>query len=418
MVKLLRSPSIITWSTMLLRAIVVVFVTPIILVSTNFPEEESANWILYLTVYNLVMLLDVGFTPTFVRHFAYSLSCKNKYEGLTTDLLVMIQNKIYLLISGGALFFVVAILIWSEMVLSIGSFTFSISVVSVLYTGRYISVLEGIGKILLARTVILCQVLSQILFLSLSLSSELSMDWVLTLYYFPCVVTLVYLRYMGEKCLQTHNTGNFVHLEKYTKEICKQAGKSAISLLSTVGAIQIITLYYSQLKEVDNSAAILYSMMLIRQIANFSQVPFYTKIPLLSSLHANGDIKRQKYISFVCIGSSIFLLFISGLCVSLLNELFQVDGRWHLPILSSQMWMVLVFSFMIERSLAMLQHYLATSNIVVWHVTGPLFCLFTLIGFYYCVVQNYNEYSVSLPILLSSLLILIFVSVRFRRIIF
>ncbi|MDH5987950.1 hypothetical protein L8R81_23645, partial [Vibrio splendidus] len=397
MVSFTKSPSVITWLTMVARAIVVIFFTPLILLSNIYLESESSSWILYLSIYNLMMLLDVGFTPTFVRHYAYSLSFKNGFEDLTTDILDRIQGRIYFLISSGGAIFVTITLIWLEIPLSLGTLVFSLSIIVVLYTGRYISCLEGTGGIYLVRVVILCQVIFQLLLLSFSIYSNSTVDSLILLYYFPCIITFFYLRYKSKIYISKFSAGNYASYEKYKSIINKQAGKSAISLIATIGMIQIMTLYYSQLETVDNSSLILYSMMLIRQFSNFSQVPFFTKIPLLSKLYATGDVELLKVKSLTYISLSVGFLCFIGVSVGLWNDYFSIGSEWHLPILSTKYWLLLVIAFMLERLVAMLQHYLSIKNVIIWHITGPLFSFFSLTIFCFCIVKGLSDYSISLP---------------------
>ena len=72
MLKVLDSPVLMSWINMFSKLGVLLFLTPIAL--SNFTPPDSALWLVYLTLFSFILLFDMGFSPTFVRIFGYTLS--------------------------------------------------------------------------------------------------------------------------------------------------------------------------------------------------------------------------------------------------------------------------------------------------------------------------------------------------------
>ena len=68
--RVFNSPVLMTWSASAARSLNLLVVLPLIV--TRLEAPEIAVWYLFVTLIQLQLLADLGFSPTFVRVFAYA----------------------------------------------------------------------------------------------------------------------------------------------------------------------------------------------------------------------------------------------------------------------------------------------------------------------------------------------------------
>ena len=65
-----QSPVLMTWGSSSARSLNVLILLP--LIATRYEAAEIAVWYLFMSLFQLQLLADLGFSPTFVRVFAYA----------------------------------------------------------------------------------------------------------------------------------------------------------------------------------------------------------------------------------------------------------------------------------------------------------------------------------------------------------
>lgn len=390
MVNPFRNTSIVSWITMVFRALVVLLFTPWIM-----SIEQTSNWVTYLAIYNFAILADLTFTPTFSRFYAYCSGQGEKFNDIDYGGLDYIQKRFFLIVSIFGLGLSLVSIVYVIGVVSYSSLILCSSVFITLYTGRYVSVLEGCGSILYVRQVILCQVIVQCLGLLISVAFGFDFFLFVLFYYMPASVSFFLLRSASKQYISVSTRFNMGVVTKYRKVLISQSLKGAISLMSTIGTIQALTLFSSAHYE-SLGSNVIYSLMLIRQISNFCQVPFYVKIPMMATLYSSGEdrllLKKAFKLAIITTG----LLLSLGMIVPIISEMIDLLFSIRLPALFGSFWILLVIAFVFERTLALVAHYFALRNIILWHQSGPLFMLIVLSSFY---VLNISDVGVnSLPI--------------------
>lgn len=362
---ILSSITLITWLTMIIKSCLILIITPLIL--ERYSDAQAHEWVFSITIFQFIMLCDAGFTATFTRFFAYSFggdsSLKNKIFWVTST----IYSRIFILsISLGIIIYLYYKSLTTTSLLII--ITIAIS----LYSGRYVAYFEGSGKIKLSRLILLYQSIFQASLTLFTCFLSLPIEFVLISYFSPIVSTLlVYLYFIHKDGIVSNPDYQF----KERKLIISDGFKSAISLMTTIGAIQFVNIFTSQSEDIALQSNYLYFFMLLRQVFGFCQVVFYSKIPSLTILFSEGKLDEFSNSSKKYIITTIILGGISTIIIALLT---QITFVYNLPAAESKYILILGLAFALERSFAMYQQYLSIKKIIYWHYTGPIF-LFTMI---------------------------------------
>ncbi|MFM2637861.1 hypothetical protein [Vibrio vulnificus] len=373
--------------------------------------DDSNYWVTYLAIYNFAILADLTFTPTFARFYAYCSAQSSRFNDIDLEDLNYIQKEFFMILSFSGTVLVLISLIYVVGNITIDSLILCISVFITLYTGRYVSAVEGCGGILYVRQIILFQVLVQCIGLVLSVTFSFDLFFIIFLYYTPALISLFLLRLASKRYVSKKKEFNKRIIKKYRKVLMSQSLKGATSLLSTIGTIQALTLitstFYSSL-----SSNIIYSMMLIRQISNFCQVPFYIKIPVMAKLYSSGEeerlLKQAIQLSLV----TITLILSLGMLIPFISTIIDVWFNIKLPTILGLFWALLVFAFILERALALTSHYFALRNIILWHESGVLFMLVVLSSFFFLDFIGLSEKSLPVSLIIGSLCSLFYLYIK------
>jgi hypothetical protein len=149
--------------------------------------------------------------------------------------------------------------------------------------------------------------------------------------------------------------------------------------------IQASGLVYAQIGKPGELASFLLAMRLMQAVVQFSQAPFYSKIPAMARSYAQGH--REAVLSAACRGMrisyAVFLAGIFGIAVCLAPLLHIIHSKAH--FVSRDFWAAMAIAFFIERLGAMNMQLYSLSNHIVWHiangVTGAAYivlCFFTV----------------------------------------
>lgn len=392
------------------RASVVVFFTPLIIQNTSYSDNSS--WVFYLAVFNFALLLDGGFTPTFTRHYAYSISSEKnplRYRDIFRQ-----GQIIYLAIALLSCFVLPLFLcVYGENNNTV-AIIFVLIVASLLYQGRYVALLEGSGFIQFVRKTLFLQSVSQVIVLSICLALNVSQDFLIVYYICPTLITTLVFRFRCSRLVVGYDPSKSPRFER---QIIEQSLKTGVSTFLTIGTVQAATIFYSQIiLSNDESVSVLFSLMLIRQISNFAQVPFYTRIPQMANLYAKGSLKELRNLQLKNAILSMSLLSVVSTLVIPVNFSLSYFGFITLPIEGGAFWWLLILAFVFERGFAIYQHCLAVKNFVAWHKTAVVYCLCLSLTLYF--LNNIEHPILSLPIsiFVASLLSLCYLRILVRRV--
>ena len=411
------SPTMMTWGSHLSRSLSLLLVVPLIL--TRLDTADIALWYLFSTIIVLQGLADAGFSPTFARVLAFALGGKapDQLKDLrqpagraggdpnweTVEQICATMRVIYTRLTLVAMAGLGTLGTWAVAhpiaqssdsesawmawgVILLGS--------TVMLRGNTFSAyLQGMNRIALLRRWEALTSLGAILtsFTVLILGGGLlglviaHQSWM--------VLNILRNRWL----CRTIDDGRF---KTFTSKVVNptvfeavwpSAWRSGLGIAMSYGLIQLSGVIYAQLGSTEQVAMYLLSLQLMTMTSRFSQAPFYSKLPLLARLRAQGDTGEQVRLARrgMALSHWTFVLgFVGlGLFATPLLGLIGSNAAFADPLL----WALLGLGTMLERYGAMHIQLYSTTNHIIWHiangVSGTIYLvvslvLYTFIGVY------------------------------------
>jgi hypothetical protein len=163
---------------------------------------------------------------------------------------------------------------------------------------------------------------------------------------------------------------------KFSREVFQTAWpaawRSGLGVLLTAGFVHVTALAYAQLGNTLEVVAYFLALRLITAISQFSQAPFYSKLPLLAQLHAQG--KTSDLIGFAQRGMRFALwVYVAGAAMVAfgLEPALRFLGRSTVP-LDPLLWWLLAAGFFAERFGAMHLQLYSVTNHIIWHKVNAI----------------------------------------------
>lgn len=421
--RLWESPTLMTWLNLLAKSLTLVLVTPLVL--TRYSEAEIALWLLIASSITLVNMADLGFSTTFIRFLSYArrgmekedmdvyLSKDDSFEynakryepnwKFISDIFSNMKFTYRWLTLVSLLFLSISTLLMIKPINMLesphrGWMAWAVVVVSAslyLQGSIYNSFLQGMNKVAMAMRVAaffgLLTVLSNFTVLLLGgdifwliLSNQTGLLLGILGSYWLC-------HQVEEGIFKT-----FTKKAKYVASIFKfawsSAWKSGIGVFMSFGIQQIANLIIGQQDDSLEIASFLLASMFIRQIAQFSQAPFYSKIPTLAQLYVNKEFDSIIRLSKKGMFITYWLIFFGAIgLIIFVNPILNLIGS-NVEFISPKAWIFLLLGILIERYGAMHIQLYSISHKIIWHiangVTGGLFILI-----FFLLFDTYNYYA-------------------------
>lgn len=397
-----------TWMSHGAKILSLVIVLPLVL--KQLPEAEITLWFLFLLLSALHLLCDMGFVQTFSRAIAYAMGGAEQIKifNYATDrstnsevnwsLIKRICSTMYavyfrlffisfvIILIGGSLLLIKPISSCQDSATAWLSWTFVLAGSTIFLFGNlYSAYLQGINQIALLRRVeafcflgsaltCACVLLARGGLLGLVFSNQI---W--------RAITVVAKRY---SCGKVEN-GRFLDFRRSSldrdvfKAVWPSAWRSGLGVFMSYGLIQLSGLFFAQIEAGKSVASYLLGLRLIQAISQFSQAPFYSKLPILARLNASGSIeklialaKRGMFLAHSTYVVQIVLMSIFGPLI-----LGVINSKVAFP--DNLLWVLLTLAIFAERYGAMHIQLYSTTNHIVWHiangVTGAITILFSFL---------------------------------------
>lgn len=386
-----NSPTILTWGNMLSTSLKLLLLTPLILVKYNI--HEIAFWYLLLTINSFVLVVDFGFYPTFSRVVSYAFnglqsladveSGQHKGDGKPNwDLMKRLYGTInytYLIIS-----FIVLIVIFGFTYfpfknviektsehgqLWIAYYLYISSVFVAFFSRKFDAVIIGTNNIVLINR---WDIINNLL---VTITSLLAVYFNLQLYWLAAIqllfsLLLVSRDYYLERIICDGNFKKFKFFS-FDKEIfnwCWQpTWRSGVLILCSAGINQATGLIYSNVSDAAQLAAYLLTLKLITTISQFSQAPFYSKLPIFTGLRIKNSLNELTETTATSMRKSLWIYSI-GACSLILI------GNWCLHLIGSKAALVnsnvlilIALVLFLERQHAMHAQIVVTTNKVPFY---------------------------------------------------
>ncbi|HHT9146717.1 MAG TPA: lipopolysaccharide biosynthesis protein [Candidatus Wunengus sp. YC61] len=407
-----ESPTIMTWTNLSTKILSTIIVLPLLL--RRFDTAEIAMWYLFSSLMIIQTFMDLGFNDTFVRVFSFGYGGAGKTN--LGDLRVISRKEretnwdtieaiwstvawIYARLSVVVfvLYVVVGPLMLKKNILSLqnpkegwiayGVITLCSTVQ--FYGSRYNVYLQGVDKVALVNRwgtiASLCAILTSfaVLYifgdlLTLVIANQI---WIVI----NVVRNYFLARYVEDGRLKSFRLVGYDRL--ILQSVWPSAWRSGIGVLMTNGVVNASGLIYAQVGNVKDVASYLLGFRLIQTVVMFSLAPFYSKLPLMARLRAEGKIEEQvviakrgmRYAYWVYVAGFLGI----GLFADPLLGIIKSNAKFVSPLL----WSLMGIAFYVERFGAMHIQLYSTTNHIIWHrangITGIIYLLlsFGLIRF-------------------------------------
>ena len=393
-----NSPTLTTWGSMAVRLAGVLLMLPLVL--RQFPPAEVAVWQLFASLFTLVLLLDFGVTPTAARMLAYARGgatlddmAAMRHRKPTSDLATDVAQehntlaRVYgalrwlyprLALLAVVLFAVVGTLgllkpiaqcvapqrMWLAWgVVLLGSY--------VAFVGNaYAATLQGLNHIAPLRRWEVASGLGQIV---CSLTALLNGADLLVLILVYQSWTL-FNTWRNRRLLLAlapqlrQQTSQFD--PGVTGQMWPQVWRSGLGVLFGQGIVQASGLAYGQFAAAADVASYLLALRVVTTLSQFSQAPFYSKLPQLATLHAQGAREQQLVLAQAGMRLAQWVLVAGALAVGFgLPWLLQAIGS-QTHFVSAQVWALMAIAFFVERFGAMHLQLYSLTNHIVWHIAN------------------------------------------------
>ena len=403
-----------TWGSFFSRSLSLVIVLPLLL--TRLSTEEIALWYLYMTIISFQMLIDIGFSTTFSRVIAYAMggagvddlkSPKDQNNGRanwrTLELICSEMRVVYsrlgivwpmLLAIFGTLALVKPVSHVQNTLLAWIAWGVILVVSTITLRGNiYSSYLQGVNQIALLRRWEAITSIGAIVtsFLVLILGGGLlglvlaHQSWQL--------LNILRNRWLSG-VVENGHFKSFAREKKNKKvfdAVWPSAWRSGVGHFMTYGLVQASGVLYAQVGTAASVTSYLLALRLIQTVSQFSQAPFYSKLPVLVRLFAEGKkdelvvlAKKGMGLSYWCYVAGFIGVGISG------GPLLKFIGS-NADFPTNLLWSLMGMAFFVERYGAMHLQLYSITNHIIWHIANGIagsiyivvsFMFFRLIGVY------------------------------------
>lgn len=404
-----NSPTFMTWGSFASKSLSLILVLPLLL--NRFSTEEIALWYLFSIIIGLQMLVDLGFSPTFSRVIAYGMGGLNTDElkdlrsikhsvkqsepnWKTIEKICSTMRAIYLRLTGISIFLLATLGTWAlvkpvSATADITSAWIAWGVILIVSTltllgNTYNAYLQGVNEIALLRRWEALTSLGAIAstFLVLLLGGGLlglviaHQSWK--------VLNILRNRWLCTKV----EDGRFQKFRGWKIDptvfnaVWSSAWRSGLGVFMTYGLVQLSGIIYAQVGEVSKVASYLLALRLIQMVSQFSQAPFYSKLPVLAKLRSEGNLKQQVSIAKrgMLLAYWTYVVGFIGLGI-FATPLLKLIGS-NAEFVSPSLWSLMGLGIFAERYGAMHIQLYSTTNHIIWHivtgVSGTIYLVISL----------------------------------------
>lgn len=404
LVRLWHSPTATTWGSLAIRLAAMLVVLPVVLM--RFAPPEVALWQLFSTLFMLAMMLDFGLAPTFVRLLSFARGGATLVEmarmqrsaaaparpanPAVAGSVLATSRWLYPRIATGvtvllAVFGTVSLIKpvaqtqdmfaeWVAWSVVLGSTGLS------LWGGGYSAALQGMEKIAEMRRWEMVTGFCQIVTSGIVLAFGGHLLALVSTYQAWAVLGAIRNRWL----LRRLHPELFATLPAPYPEVIKvawpAAWRSGFGVLMSQGIVQASGVVYSQLAPAAEVASYLLALRLVLIISQFCQAPFYSKLPRLAALQAEGKTADQVRIAQKGMQTSYWVFAMLSIAVLvgywMILAIRRIDSVYFF---NPMVFSLLSLGFFVERMGAMHIQLYSLTNHIIWHiatsVTGVLMIL-------------------------------------------
>ena len=208
----------------------------------------------------------------------------------------------------------------------------------------------------------------------------------------------------------------FIHkgLDKdLVRTIWPAAWRSWAGILMSYGVVQASGLVVAQIGTTPTVSAYLFSLKILDIIKNFSNAPFYSKIPLYNRLFAEGNMngllaRVENGIRYSLLTFSVAAIFVGIAGQPLLNLIGS-----NVSLVPVWMWIAMSMAYFLERYGALHLQLYSITNDIVWHIAnGVSGLIFITMSFILTTFAGYGVISFPLALIISNLSFFVWYTAR------
>ena len=391
-----HSPTLTTWGSLAVRLASVVLVLPLVL--SRYDAPEVAVWQLFSVLFTLALLFDFGLAPTFARLLAYArggasvaqmaapaaqapaalASATMSTEGAMAVLAT--QRWLYARLAV-ATTLVVAVLgslalahpiaqttdprnawaAWGVVLLTLG----------IGFWGNgFGAALQGMDRIALLRRWEMGCGLAQVLSSAAVLLAGGDLLALVASYQFWVVFNALRNRRLMQREFPAL-MATAPHADRAVLRVMWPATwRSGVGVLMSQGVVQTSGVVYSQFAAPADVAAYLLALRIITVVGQFSQAPFYSKLPQLAKLHVAQQRPAQLALAQrgMRMAHWTFVAGAAAVALALPSVLAAIGSR--VAFVAPDVWAVMCLAFFAERFGAMHLQLYSVTNHIVWHIAN------------------------------------------------
>ena len=381
-----------SWGTHLARALRLVVLLPLVL--SQLEVGSIAVWLLFTTIGSYVVLIDFSLTATFSRAIAFAMGgaqsigdlrrapSERADEAPNEQLLTRICSTQQLTYRYYSLFILLPVGLVGTLALlrpiaalpapDVGWAAWALVLLGLAARVRdyqYIGFLTGADRIaLLARWQTLVEVGSVVSCVAVVLAGK----GLLALVFAEQLWAVIGMLCNRRLCRKVRG-GLFSRCvagpfdRRVFDSLWQRVWRSGLGVVFSFGLPQASGLIYAQVATSAQTATFLLHWQLIRMISTFSLPPFYTLLPRLASLRAQGRVAEQVAVARRGMMWSAATFVVCFALIGLLGKKFlalvssnaDFDGGW--------LWWLIGVAFLAERFGSMHLNLYSTTNHIIWH---------------------------------------------------
>lgn len=427
---LFNSATLMTWFSLSAKLLNPLLLLPLVL--TSYTTGEIALWFLLSIIASFQLVFDMGFSQTFIRAIAYSTSGNQtskagdnfnsvdsawKYEkkySVEINEVIATMHTIYFRI-GIAAFLILGLFGSLVLAAPIADYadqpeswyawlvvlvTTSISV----WGGKYSALLQGVNKIALFRKWEAITSTVSILTSAIVVLNGYSLFTLIATSQLFVVIAVA-------RNIMLCNQLKEINLSRIKSRIYKKiynlvwpsAWRSGIGILAGFGTIQATGLLVAQFGAASEAASYMLALRLIQTVSQFSQAPFYTKIPTLAKLKAQGRINELVNTAETGMRYSYFSYLTGFFILALLTAPTLTYINSNIEYVGDIFWAILGVAIFLERYGAMHIQLYSVTNKIIWHIANGLTGIL-LTASIVLLYKFFGIYAFPISILVSNLL--------------
>lgn len=396
--KFWKSPTLMTLFSLGTKPLSFLLLLPLIL--TKFSSEVIALYYLLGTFISLQALADFGFYNTFVRFISFGLSggC-NEINDLTriesvsrkiglpnialTGDIIGTMKKVYGILTAVVILLLIFL---SPLLLK------TINQIENPYEGwfSWVAIIIGSGfnfngrkfsNFLLGQNKVALVRKWEGIFSLMAFISNL-----LVMYFYASIVLLIISNqfwlivgfFRNRYLANSNNELRFSQFRdsKFNKDLFRItwpfAWKAGISSLGSQGTASASGIIYAQIGQAADVATYLFAVRVIMILRSFAQAPFYSKIPLLSSLRGKNEIQKWQSIAQRGMFLSNMIMVVGIIGFSVFGDFFLDAIGSNISFPGQLLWLSIGFAFMLHRYGGMHTQLYTTINKVNSHISDTV----------------------------------------------